>query len=181
MKIHDLKPDDKNFNLGTKEGVKIIRESLSKLGAGRSILIDKDNNIIAGNKTVEGAIAVGIEDVHVVETTGDKLVAVKRMDIDLDSKKGRELALADNVAADKNILISHEVLDPVAMKYDIDVSEWGIEAGFKPKTEPTAYSGEVAEDDVEKAKNKLETRFSVEAPQGRTVICHKCGHEFTIL
>jgi hypothetical protein len=40
-----------------------------------------------------------LEDVIVVETTGNQIVAVKRTDIDLDSKKGREMALADNATA----------------------------------------------------------------------------------
>ena len=94
-KIEDLVPDDKNFNKGTEKGQKLIENSFSQFGAGRSILIDKNNKIIAGNKSVENATIIGLEDVIIVETTGDKLVAVKRTDIDLDSKEGREMALAE--------------------------------------------------------------------------------------
>ena len=62
-----------------------MERSLNELGAGRSILIDKNDNIIAGNKTQEAAIKAGITKVRVVETTGDELVAVKRTDVDIDS------------------------------------------------------------------------------------------------
>ena len=94
--IKDLKFDDKNFNKHTEYGMGLLNKSLSELGAGRSILIDKDNNIIAGNGVVEVAGQIGLDKVKIVETTGDQIVAVKRTDVSLNSQKGRELALADN-------------------------------------------------------------------------------------
>ena len=53
-KIEDLIPDDLNFNKGTQFGQSMIEKSLRTFGAGRSILLDKNNKIIAGNKTTEG-------------------------------------------------------------------------------------------------------------------------------
>ena len=88
--IAQLVPDDVNF------GQSLIEKSLRQFGAGRSILLDKNNRIIAGNKTVENAGQIGLEKVLIVETTGEEIVAVKRTDIDLDTREGRELALADN-------------------------------------------------------------------------------------
>ncbi|MBR4115652.1 MAG: SAM-dependent methyltransferase, partial [Bacteroidales bacterium] len=93
--IDSLIPDDKNFNKGTEYGDHLMDESLRKFGLGRSILLDKNDRIIAGNKTTEKAAELGFENVLIVETDGNTLVAVKRKDIDLDSAKGRELALAD--------------------------------------------------------------------------------------
>jgi hypothetical protein len=49
----------------------------------RAIVLDKHGNIIAGDKTVENAGAIELEDVIVVQTDGTKLVAVQRMDLDL--------------------------------------------------------------------------------------------------
>lgn len=63
VEIGQLIPDDKNFNRGTDEGKKLIRKSLHNFGAGRSVLIDKDNRIIAGNKTHENADAADIKKV----------------------------------------------------------------------------------------------------------------------
>lgn len=97
--IKDLKFDDKNFNKHTEFGMGLLEKSLRENGAGRSILIDKDNNIIAGNGIVEAAGQIGMDKVKIVEISGDELVAVKRTDIELDSKKGREMALADNATA----------------------------------------------------------------------------------
>ena len=50
--IESLVPDNKNFNKGTEYGQHLIEESLRKFGAGRSILLDKNNSIISGNKTM---------------------------------------------------------------------------------------------------------------------------------
>jgi hypothetical protein len=96
-KISDLITDVGNANKGTERGDQALENSLQDYGAGRSILIDKHGNVIAGNKTLEKAGAVGIEDIYVVQTDGKTLVAVQRMDLDLnDGPEARELAYADN-------------------------------------------------------------------------------------
>ena len=124
-KIDDLKFDDKNFNKHTEYGMSLLEKSLRENGAGRSILIDKDNNIIAGNGIIEAAGSVGLENVKIVETTGDEIVAVKRTDISLDSKKGREMALADNATAAADLSWD---FDNLLEKFDPEELEkdWGI-------------------------------------------------------
>ena len=71
MKIDELKFDDKNFNKHTEFGMGLLEKSLRENGAGRSILIDKDNNIIAGNGIIEAAGSVGLENIKVVEISND--------------------------------------------------------------------------------------------------------------
>jgi sporulation protein YlmC with PRC-barrel domain len=127
-KIKDLIPDNKNFNKGTEYGNSLIEKSLRKFGAGRSILIDKNNRIIAGNKTIENAAAIGLEDLQIVESDGTKIIAVKRTDIDLDSKAGRELALADNATAKANIdWDTGNLVDSFEIE---EIKEWGIEGNW---------------------------------------------------
>ena len=123
--IADLTPDGENFNRHTEFGYKLLEDSLRKFGAGRSVLVDKDGNIIAGNGVVETAAAIGMEDVVVVKTDGKKLVVVQRDDLSLDSKEGRELALADNMTALKGIDID---LDKVKETLGDDLAKaWGME------------------------------------------------------
>ncbi len=124
--IKDLIPDEKNANRGTKPGSQLLERSLSELGAGRSILLDKNNNIIAGNKTAEMAAAIGLDRVKIVEVTGSELVAVKRVDIDINSAKGRELALADNKVGQVNLDWDPDVLQGLALEFDIDLPSWGF-------------------------------------------------------
>lgn len=129
VKIDTLVPDDKNFNQGAQYGQHLIEESLRRFGAGRSILLDKNNRIIAGNKTIENAAAIGMDNVIVVETTGDKVVAVKRTDIDLDTKEGREMALADNATSAVNLRWDEDALKQAETEFGIAPSEWGVELG----------------------------------------------------
>lgn len=103
IKIDKLQPDTNNANAHTQRGMGVLEKSLQSYGAGRSILIDKNNRIIAGNATTEVAYSMGLEDVLVVETTGDRLVAVKRVDLSLDDPKARQLALSDNRVGELNL------------------------------------------------------------------------------
>ena len=131
--VSDLIPDDKNFNRGNEYGESLIEKSFSKFGAGRSVLIDKNNRLIAGNKSTEKFVAGGGEKVIIIETDGDTLVAVKRNDIDLDSSIGREMALADNAAAKVNIVFDAEVIE--AELGEVVCEEWGVELS-KFESEP---------------------------------------------
>lgn len=138
--IEELRQDNLNFNKGTYEGEVLIKKSLERFKAGRSVLIDKNNNIIAGNKTVQAASTMGMK-VRVIETTGDELVAVKRTDIDIDSKEGRELALADNRTAQINLAWDEPNLEVAALQFGLDASDFGLEL---TDNEPTAESkGEI--------------------------------------
>lgn len=110
MSIEKLKFDKKNFNKHTEFGMSLLEKSLRQNGAGRSILVDKDDNIIAGNGIVEAAVNAGITKTKVVEVTGDELVVVKRTDLELDSKAGREMALADNATAAADLQWDYEMM-----------------------------------------------------------------------
>lgn len=91
----DIIPDDKNFNKGSQQGKELIENSFRKLGAGRSILIDKNNRTVAGNKATEGFVASGGKKVLIVEADRDTLVAVKRNDLDLDTGDALGIVSAD--------------------------------------------------------------------------------------
>ena len=148
--IESLVPDNKNFNKGTEYGDRLMDESLRRFGLGRSILIDKNNRIIAGNKTAEKAADIGFTDVVVVEVDGNQLVAVKRKDIDLDSAKGRELALADNATGKANLCFDTDLIMQEAEKFDFDPEDWGV---------PTEQPEEEQQEDCKKG---ISTKLIVE-------------------
>ena len=128
--LSDLTPDNKNFNKGTEHGGRLLGDSISRFGCGRSILVDKDGNIIAGNKTAEKCAELGIEKVRVVETSGDDLVVVQRNDIELDSDRGREMALADNVTSLKDLDLDLELIEDCLGDDVLD--RWGLNVDEKP-------------------------------------------------
>ena len=127
VNIEELVQDQHNFNKGTEEGARLMEKSFTELGAGRSILIDKDGNIIAGNKSQKAAMAAGIKKVRVIESDGTELIAVKRTDISIDSKEGRELALADNLTTQVNLAWDNVELASVAAEQGIDLPDWGLD------------------------------------------------------
>jgi|GEM_PF-694698 len=118
--ITDLRLDAKNANRGTARGAEMVRTSLEELGAGRSIVVDRDGDVVAGNKTLQAALAMGL-DIEVVETTGDRLVVVQRTDLDLDDgDKARKLAYADNQTAAAGLeWDSQQVMDDLAAGLDL--------------------------------------------------------------
>lgn len=136
INIEELVQDDHNFNKGTEAGAKLIEKSFADHGAGRSVLLDKDNRLIAGNKATKGAIASGIKKVRLIETTGDELIAVKRTDISLDSKEGREMAMLDNLTTQVNMSWDKVELETVAEQCQgFDVSQFGFDIDSLPSAQ----------------------------------------------
>lgn len=99
VSIDDLKQDPRNANKGTERGQLAVNTSIRESGAGRSILLDKEGNTIAGNKTLEAARLAGLP-VRIIRTDGSELVAVMREDLDIDSPEARKMAVADNRTAE---------------------------------------------------------------------------------
>ena len=170
--IRDIIPDDHNFNAGTEKGREMIEKSFRELGAGRSILLDRNGNIIAGNKSQQAAIAAGIKRVRVIETTGDELVAVKRTDVDIDSKEGREMALLDNLTTQVNLTWDDVELENMANQYDIDMNEWDMALPeiADPTEQPTTEAKDVKE---------LKLVFTPEQYQFVLAQLRKYGDDFT--
>ena len=120
---NEIKFDKRNYRKHSDKNKKVIRKSLEELGAGRSVLIDADNSLIAGNGVYEQAQKLGIP-VRVIETDGSELVAVKRTDLHEDDDRRKRLALADNSASDTS------EFDVELLKADFDedeLSEWGLD------------------------------------------------------
>ena len=115
-KINDLKSDHKNARKRTDRSASLIQRSLEKFGAARSIVIDEENRILAGNGTIEGAKKAGLKNVRVIETDGNEIIAVKRTGLTEDEKVG--LALADNRSSDLSEW-DNEMLQALSEEHDI--------------------------------------------------------------
>lgn len=97
----NIKYDQNNYRIHSAENKQLIKKSLEDCGAGRSILIDNENEIIAGNGVYEQAKKLGIP-VRVIETKGDELIAVKRTDLKTEDQKRKVLAVMDNTTSDSS-------------------------------------------------------------------------------
>ena len=114
--IKDLKSDHKNARRRTDRSASLIAESLKRYGAARSIVIDEDGRILAGNGTVEGAKKAGIDKLRIIEAEGDELIAVRRTGLSEDEKVG--LALADNRSSDLSEW-DHDMLRQLSEEHDL--------------------------------------------------------------
>ena len=96
-----IKFDKRNYRKHNDRNKELIKKSLEECGAGRSIVIDNDDEIIAGNGIYEQAQALNIP-VKVIETDGSELVVVKRTDLSTDDEKRKKLAVMDNSTSDSS-------------------------------------------------------------------------------
>ncbi|MGJ1042750.1 hypothetical protein ACR77V_13000 [Staphylococcus epidermidis] len=94
----DLIQDVHNYRKHSDTNKARIKKSIDEAGLGRSVVIDADGVLVAGN----GVQQVIDKDtpVRVVETDGTELVVVKRTDLHTGDPRRKTLALADNATAD---------------------------------------------------------------------------------
>lgn len=124
MELKDIKFDKHNYRKHSAENQKLIKKSLEETGFGRSVLIDSENCLIAGNGVVS-QLPKNTK-IKVVETDGTEMVVVKRTDLKTEDRKRKELARNDNATAN-NVEWENEEL-----KADFSADElkaWGIDMG----------------------------------------------------
>lgn len=93
-----LWPDPENARIHTRNNLDAIGWSLDEVGGARSIVIDDENIIRAGNGTYEEAVKRGMKILIVDRPSKDTLVAVRVSG--LTDREKRRLALWDNRSAE---------------------------------------------------------------------------------
>ena len=76
MDNENIKYDPRNYRIHGEENKRLINKSLAECGAGRSIVVDRDDVIISGNGVYEQAQALGLK-VRIIESDGNELIAIK--------------------------------------------------------------------------------------------------------
>ena len=100
MDLKDLKQDKKNYRVHNEKNLSLIKKSIDEVGFGRSIVVDSQNEIIAGNGLVS-QVEKGTK-IKVIETDGSELVVVKRTDLKTNDEKRKRLAIMDNSTSDNS-------------------------------------------------------------------------------
>jgi hypothetical protein len=96
--LADLTPDPANRRQHTARNLSMVADALRQVGAARSIVIDEDNIILAGNGVVAAAADAGLTKLQVIDADGDTVIAVRRSGLTPGQK--RDLALYDNRTAE---------------------------------------------------------------------------------
>lgn len=161
VSLNQLRPDANNARRRTERSSSLIENSLSEFGAARSIVIDEDGTVLAGNGTLEAAASIGIERVLVIPADGNTLVAVQRTD--LDERQKIRYAIADNRSSDLSewdaaTLASLQEKDP-----DLHLDSYWTEAELDHLMDGLGQDEE-QEDGNTGSQGKLEVKLTFEDP-----------------
>lgn len=155
----EIKFDKRNYRIHDDRNKDLIKKSLDEYGAGRSILIDAEGEIIAGNGVYEQAKELGMP-VKVIETDGKELIALQRTDLKTEDDVRKGLAIMDNSTSDAS------KFDTELLKVDFDVptlQEMGV-----PVIEPIEIDWE--------RHNEI-TEEDYKEPEEKTLECPVCHHK----
>ena len=151
--MNEIKFDKRNYRKHNDKNKKLIKKSLQECGAGRSIIIDNEGEIIAGNGVYEQAQKLGLK-TKIIETDGSELVVVKRTDLKTDDDKRKRLAVLDNSTSDN----SEFDIDLLEEDFAIDdLNDMGLDLNFENEEEKE----EDEEEDEEEESNIKEKNNSI--------------------
>lgn len=164
-RLADLQPDPVNRRSHPARNLAMTVEALRAVGAARSIVIDEDNLILAGNGVTAAALEAGLTKVHVVDVDGQTLVAVRRRGLTDDQK--RALALYDNRTG--------------------ELAEWNVEQLTADLTNGEDLTAFFLPDDLKVlgvvvptfGPGTADEQGRLDENQKAPVTCPQCGHEFT--
>ena len=129
IRVKDLKFDHRNYRKHGKRNKQLIKKSVAECGLGRSVVVDAENCLVAGNGLVSSLDKK--TKVKVVETDGTELVVVKRTDLKTNDERRRNLAVMDNSASDSSEfdlkMIAEDFSIPELNEMGVDLPEIKVE------------------------------------------------------
>lgn len=100
MSIRDLKPYKKNAKKHNKEQVEQIANSIKEFGFTQPVIIDKNNEVVAGHGRILGAKKAGLKQVPTVcleELTEEQIKAYRLVDNKLNESEWDSVLLAQEL------------------------------------------------------------------------------------
>ena len=165
--MDEIKFDKRNYRKHDKRNKSLIKKSLEKFGAGRSIVVDAEGEIIGGNGVYEQAQKLGLK-TKIVETDGSELVVVKRTDLKTDDEKRKALAVMDNSTSDTSefdleLLTTDFSVDELE-DFGIELPEEEEEEEDEAKNEDEGEEEKEEEDETSEERNKENNYFKAPLP-----------------
>lgn len=144
-KINELKPYENNPRYND-DAVEYVANSIKEFGFKVPIVIDKNNEIVAGHTRYKASLELGLDEVPCIIAD------------DLNEEQIKAFRLADNKVSEKAEW-NFELLDEELEDLDIDMSEFGFD------------NIEIDWNNVEEL-----TDDNYEEPQHKMLECPKCHH-----
>ena len=125
IEIDKLKPYTKNAKKHPEKQIKLIAESIKRFGFDSPVIIDKNNEIIAGHGRLEAAKLLGLKEVPIIRKENltedevkayrlaDNKIAESEWDMDLAISELKELGddLLDLTGFDRDLIIESDEKD----------------------------------------------------------------------
>lgn len=136
-----LKPHPDNPRTHSKEQVRKIASSIRRFGFRNPILIDEDNNVVAGHGRLLAAAELGMEDVPTLLLSG------------MTEAERRAYLIADNRLAEcagwDDAKLASELAAIATLDGELDLALTGFDGGELEKLLEAVAAGPVAADDVQ--------------------------------
>jgi len=177
--VNDLIPYDRNPKIHPDTQITQLANSIREWGWTMPILIDENDQIIAGHGRLYAAKQLMIEEVPCVVATG------------WSDQQKKAYVIADNKIAENSEWdtgayftqlkeMNSSGFDLSLMGVDIDLSNFD----FKPNVEPTSVNSMINENDMVRADQKIEGQMDhlgKEKSEGSMdVMCPYCQEEFKV-
>jgi hypothetical protein len=175
MRVEDLIPYDRNPKIHPDTQIRQLANSIREWGWTMPILIDENDQIIAGHGRLFAAKELKMEEVPCIRTKGWS-EQQKKAYVIADNK------LAENGELDTGLYFSHlkemsnDGFDLSLMGVDIDMSAFN----YNPIYEPTFDASEIDESKMIKASDKMNGDMSdrIKGQEGTEVMCPHCAETF---
>ena len=152
-KIDELKPylNNPRFN---DDAVEYVANSIKEFGFKVPIIIDKNNEIVAGHTRYKASIELGLEEVPCIIAD------------DLNEEQIKAFRLADNKVSEKATW-DFELLEEELADLDIDMSDFGFEDLDINL-------------DIDDSEFIQDTEITKTKDEPKEIICPNCGEKITI-
>jgi hypothetical protein len=149
-----------------------LKKSIKEFGFKNPIILDKNNEIIAGHGRFKASKELGFNEVPVIWAD------------DLSPEQVKAFRIADNKLTEYAEwdfdAINQEIEKLKSNDFDLDLTglEFDEDMEFNPSI-PSFSDKEISKEDIEKTRDKLNTKYDNNSSYIE-VICPKCGYEFSI-
>ncbi len=120
-----IKPSKRNSNLHTNFGMQLLENSIDKVGVIESISVATDGTIISGHARKEAFDKKNMIAKEIKLLPNEYPVILT--DIENNSKEYYEAQILANTTANKNFNLDTELIEEIAVEFDIDIEEVGVE------------------------------------------------------
>lgn len=146
-----IKPSAKNTNKHTEDGMQLLKTSINTVGVLESISVTKEGTIISGHARSEIFNSKGMKpkEIHLAENEYPVIVT----DIEDNTKEYYQAQILANTTANKNFNLDNELIEEIAVEYDIDIEEIGVEVeevqDYENETDYSQKNKEIDTDDFD--------------------------------